>query len=487
MARETRFGERLPAWARPLIFLAENRISIAGIALTTAAAFAMIAFWILEAVSRRPIHPYAGILVYMILPGVFVFGLLIIPVGMWKRRADLKRAGEFPAEFPAPDLRSPMFQHFALWAGGMTVLNAALLTLAMYLGIEYMDSNQFCGLTCHTVMAPEYNAFQNSPHSRVGCVGCHIGSGAPWFVRSKLSGVRQVFAVAFKTYQRPIPSPVYALRPARQTCEQCHWPQRFVGEKFVVKTHYAEDEANTPQVTVLLLKVGGHAADGSKGIHGRHLDESAPIRYVAVDGRRQQIARVFLGGKDGKETEYVSSEKITPEQLAKGETRTMDCIDCHNRPSHQFQLPDRALDQALADAKISPKLPFIKKQALELLKSAKGSDAPAQIANGLETFYKTKYPDLYASQKPLVDAAIKTTQAIWGRNVYPDMNLTWGTHPNNLGHMDFPGCFRCHDDGHKAANGRVISQDCENCHSILASDESDPKILKDLGVTINRG
>ena len=188
-------------------------------------------------------------------------------------------------------------------------------------------------------------------------------------MRSKISGVRQLFAVAFKTYSRPIPSPVHNLRPARDTCEHCHWPQRFTGDKLLIKTKYADDEQNTPSTTVLLMKIGGRTADGRVGIHGRHLAAAGRIEYVSTDGHRQVIPRVTYTEDSGKKVEYVSDGvKTTPAELARAETRKMDCMDCHNRPTHAFEMPERAVDEAMAAGRIDKQLPFVKKQAVAALR-----------------------------------------------------------------------------------------------------------------------
>jgi hypothetical protein len=356
---------------------------------------------------------------------------------------------------------------------------------ASYKGVEYMDSAQFCGQTCHTVMAPEYAAYANSPHSRIACVECHIGPGAPWFVKAKIDGVRQVAAVAFKTYSRPIPSPVRDLRPARDTCEHCHWPQKFTGDKFLVRTKYADDEKNTPATTVLLLKIGGRTAEGLVGIHGRHLDTTERIEYVSTDGRRQVIPRVTYIDDAGKTVEYVSSDvPATPEQLAHGERRKMDCMDCHNRPTHAFEMPERAVDKAMGDGRISTKLPYVKREAVAALKAtyADRETASRKIPAALGDFYRTKYPSVYQNDRAAVEAASEQVKAIYLRNIFPEMNVTWGVHPNNIGHEDFLGCFRCHDGKHKSSDGRVIADDCESCHQVLALEEENPKILADLGL-----
>jgi hypothetical protein len=369
--------------------------------------------------------------------------------------------------------------------GAATLLNVAILGTSTYKGVEYMDSAQFCGLTCHKVMAPEYAAYLDSPHSRIGCVQCHIGPGAPWFVKSKLSGTRQVFAVAFNTYSRPIPSPVENLRPARETCEQCHWPQKFQGDKFVVHTKYADDEASTPSTTVLVLKVGGRTSRGSSGIHGRHLNTTERIAYVALDRQRQVIPRVTHVADDGTTEEYVSKDvKTTADQLAKGEHRRMDCMDCHNRPSHTFELPERAVDRAISEGRISRELPFIKKKAVEVLRAPYPDQAAASvgIAATLRDYYRTTHAESYRQHRALVETAVAELQGIYLRNVFPEMKVAWGTYSNNIGHEDFLGCFRCHDESHTTAGGKAITQDCNACHTLLAQDESNPKVLSELGL-----
>jgi len=360
-----------------------------------------------------------------------------------------------------------------------------ILGTASYRGVQYMDTTNFCGATCHTVMAPEYTAYQNSPHANVDCVECHIGPGAGWFVRSKVSGLRQVVAVTFHTYSRPVPSPVKYLRPARETCEQCHWPQRFTGDKLRVNTSYKDDETNTPQTDVFLLKVGGRTWQGSVGIHGRHLADRTRIRYIATDPQRQMIPVVYYTDETGKTTEFISTDaKPTQKQLDAGEHRLMDCIDCHNRPAHAFDLSENAVDKAMSVGTISPELPYIKKKAVEVLKV----DYPARdfakqaILGELDKFYRTNYPDLYQTRRALVQQAADEVAAIYFRNIFPEMRVTWGTHPNNVGHNDSPGCFRCHDGSHTSADGQTITNDCSACHEFLATAEEHPKILTDLGL-----
>jgi hypothetical protein len=476
---------RIRAWLQPLFFLGTNAVTLVGAVLTTSAALTIVGALVLEIVRGRAFHPYAGIVLYLVLPGVFVLGLLLIPAGALWRRRRLAVKGELPAEYPPIDFRHATLRRGAALVLSATFLNVAILSAASYQGIEYMDSNEFCGVTCHSVMAPEYAAFKASAHARVGCVECHIGPGAPWFVRSKLSGTRQLFAVAFDTHSRPIPSPVKHLRPARETCEHCHWPQKFHGDKFVVRTKYSSDEANTPLTTVLVLKIGGRGGSEGIGIHGRHLDERRPVSYVATDDRRQVIPRVSQRADDGTSVEYVSTDiKATQDELARGEHRTMDCMDCHNRPSHTFELPERAVDEAMKAGRISSALPFVKKKSVELLRTEYPDQPTAlrRINEGLAEFYRASYPDVYRKDRSQVEAASQQIGAIYGRNVFPSMKVGWGTYPNNVGHEDFAGCFRCHDETHQAPGGKTITQSCDACHTILAQDEKDPKVLADLGL-----
>jgi len=472
-------------WARLLYYLSQNRLSLIGVVLTTSTAITLIGFWIYDFMLPGPPHPYVGILLFLLLPGIFLLGLLLIPVGILLRRRKLRDAGELPHVYPEIDLKISMVQNSFLFIGAATLLNVLIFSFASYKGVSYMDTTTFCGQTCHTVMAPEFSAYQNSPHSRVECVECHIGPGAGWFIRSKLSGLRQVLAVTFHTYSRPIPSPVKYLRPARDTCEHCHWPQRFSGDKLILKTNYKDDEKNSPMTTALAMKIGGRASSGSVGIHGRHLDDGSRIHYISTDERRQVIPVVYYTDSKGKTVEYVSTDiKVSKQELEKGEQRTMDCIDCHNRPTHAFELAANAVDSRMSRGFISPELPYIHKKAVELLKAdyPDRDSAQKQIVEGIENYYRTSYPDVYTSKRALIEQSAENVAKIYLRNIFPDMKMTWGVHPNNLGHNDFPGCFRCHDGSHTSADGQTISNDCSACHNLLAVQEENPKLLADLGL-----
>lgn len=474
---------RLYQWLSPLVFLSSNPISLTGVVLVTTATVLWV-FLLPTLLQPNTANPYIGIPAFLLLPAVFVGGLILIPIGILLRRRKRRLEGLAVTSIPELRLDSPQLRQLLGFVAVASVANVIIASQFGYSAVNYMDTGAFCGLTCHNVMQPEYTSWVNSPHARVACAECHIGPGASWFVKSKLSGVGQVFAVAFNTYPRPIPTPVANLRPARETCEHCHWPARFTGDQFVVRTSYAPDEGNTPASTVLLMKVGGLTWRGSLGIHGVHVDGNSSMVYTSTDPHRQVIPRVVYTAPDGKVTVFNSaSAKATAEDLARGEQRTMDCIDCHSRPTHTFELPERAVDVAMDRGQINPQLPFIKREAVAALKRTypDRDTAVREIGASLDKFYQTNYQQMYASGAGKVKSASEGVQAIYLRNIFPGMKVTWGMYPNNLGHTDFPGCFRCHDGDHTSADGRTIPNDCATCHDLLAVEEKDPKVLSDLG------
>ena len=423
-------------------------------------------------------HPYIGILANALLPVLFLAGLLLIPAGMWREHQKRREAGNLELVLP----RGGDLRRLIIFVAATTLVNLVIGSQLLYSAVSYMDSQSFCGQACH-VMEPEYTAYTNSPHARVACAECHIGAGAPSFIKAKVSGTRQLFGVMFNNYPRPIPAPVRTLRPASETCQQCHSPKHFSGDKFFVHTEYAADEQNSASTTVALMKLGG-AGFRTVGIHGAHAGGTARVEFVATDPRRQVIPQVTYTDANGQVTVFNATDtKAKPEELARGEHREMDCTDCHNRPTHIFEVPERAVDEAMAQGSIDPKLPFIKKQAVAALKHDYPDRATAarEISASLENFYRTGYPQVYAANPALVKASIQKVGAIYARNVFPEMNVTWGTYPNNLGHTDFPGCFRCHDGNHTSASKRTISNDCSTCHNLLAVGEKDAKILTELG------
>ena len=486
-ANQSFWQEALRRAVRPVSYLGNNRLSQAGIVVTTASAITLLTFYTTEFFGVR-VSPYVGIITYLILPAVFVLGLLLIPAGIWHKFHGEKLAGRLPGEYPQIDLSSPKLRETILFLMVMTGVNLALFLTVTYRGVHYMDSVQFCGLTCHSVMQPEYIAYLNSPHARVGCVECHIGPGAPWFVRSKLSGSWQVISVNFNLYPRPIPTPIESLRPSRETCEQCHWPLKFHGDKLVVKSQYEEDESNSLSKTVLLMHTGGidRLTGKPQGNHGVHLQPGASIEYVATDHQRLEIPYVRYQQSSGEVIEYVSDVADKPlEALRAMPQRQMDCMDCHNRPTHTYEMPGPAINTAMAAGMIDPSLPYVKKKGMELLQEKYGSheEAVGRIQAGLREFYQKEYLELFSSPNLTVEQAADALVEIYSRNVFPPMNISWGTYQNNLGHEAFPGCFRCHGGLHNTADGaRSIPSDCDTCHNLLAVGESNPEILSSLGV-----
>jgi hypothetical protein len=449
--------------------LIQNWVSITGAFITTAAVVVFLVVFVADLFGYHT-NPYIGIVFFLIVPGIFLFGLALVPAGIWieRRRRRLGREPSHP-HWPRVDLNLPRHRRIAIVVLVLTIANVVIASLAAYRGIEFMDSVPFCGEVCHEVMQPEFVAYQDGPHSRVTCVQCHIGPGAPWFVRSKIDGVRQVFAVAFNSHERPIPSPVQNLRPAREVCEQCHWPEKFHGDKVEVKREFAGDEENTESVTTLQIHVGGGSErlGIATGIHW-HMNVANEVEYIATDDKRQEIGYVRLKDRFGTVKEYYA-EGVTEEALQAGERRLMDCMDCHNRPSHPFaSSAERAVDEAMALGEISPKLPFAKREAVAAVTGTYPDQQAAAdaIAQRLRAFYRENYKAIYDGRRPEVERAVTGAQHLYRRNVFPSMKVGWGTYPNNIGHMAFPGCFRCHDDSHTAKDGSVIRQDCDLCHEM---------------------
>lgn len=459
------------------IALTRNPISLFGAAVVTATGILIVTLFTLEVFGFQG-GPYSGILAYLILPALFVAGLLLIPIGIFRqRRRDRQAAarGEAPPAFPVFDLNDARTRNRVLVFAVLTAVNAVILTTATYKGVETMDTTQFCGKTCHSVMQPEFTAFQRSPHANVRCVDCHIGPGAGWFVKSKLSGVGQVVAVATGHYPRPIPTPVHDLRPARETCQQCHWPSKFVGDRIKVIPGFGDDEANGEQKTVLLMRVGGKQGSSSKGIHW-HVDPGVSIRYLA-DDKRETIYEIEMKNAQGEIRHYKKGD--APKNAV---WRVMDCVDCHNRPSHTFHVPVEEVDTAMADGRLPKDLPFLHRESIRLLKASYPSQDAARrgIAQGLQDFYTQQYPAVASAKSAAIRDSAAALGVIYSSNVFPSMKIGWGTYPNHIGHENSPGCFRCHDEEHKTADGRTISQDCSLCHGLLAVQEKDPAILKSL-------
>ena len=464
--------------------LFHNYLSFAGAVLVVASLASIILLFLIEFTNSAQ-NPYLGIVTYVILPAFLILGLVIIVVGMLLERRRRRRRPELAiAEFPKIDFNDPRQRRVAAALLGLSVIFVFMSAFGSYRAYEYTESVEFCGQACHTVMKPEFVAFHATSHARIRCVDCHVGHGAESYARSKLSGARQLYALAFDTYSKPIETPVHNMRPANETCEQCHWPAKFYGAKLKTFNHYAYDERNSLRQMRMLINVGGGSPESGPvaGTHW-HMNLANEITYITSDNKRQVIPWIRVKDRNGNVTEYMDrSRPLSPEQITAGEKRRMDCIDCHNRPSHQYLPPDLALDQSFAAGKLDPSLPFLKRQAAEALNKPYSTEDEAvkTIASSLDGFYRANYGELYAQKPDAVKGAISETQRIFKTYFFPEMKTNWETHPNNIGHLYSSGCFRCHDGEHVSNTGKVIRNDCNICHTVL-SDSARPATFTQTG------
>jgi hypothetical protein len=431
-------------------------------AIATAMAIVFLVLIALELVGYLS-NPYIGLLIFVTIPILFVAGLLLVPIGGWWS-ARRRRLHPGAADWPVIDLRQPRQRTIAAVALVLTIVNVVIVSLAAYGGVHYMESTSFCGQVCHSTMEPEFVAHQAWPHARVSCTGCHVGPGAGAFVEAKLAGTRQLFQVMTNRVPKPVPPPSDLIQTARETCEGCHWPETFHGDKTRIIRDYANDEANTESTTTLRLHIGGGSPrlGVGTGIHW-HMNLQNQIDFVPAGEGQETIPYVRLTGANGERREYFA-EGVTPEQVAGRAIQRMDCMDCHNRPAHTFAYtPERAIDTAIAQGRIPRELPFVRREAVAAVTGPYETREAAleAIEKRLTGFYSARG----AADPALVGRAVVATHQVWATNVFPAMNVGWGTYPNHIGHVDTPGCFRCHDDTKKTPGGRVISQDCELCHS----------------------
>ena len=456
-----------------LIVLTSHWIAMAGVALVTLAGFSWL-FLLLTNVGGQASNPYLGLLTAFAVPIVFVAGLALIPVGIALGRRKVT------AGLDSEGNRRSAWRRAGLFFAIMTVVNLAIASQATYRAVEHMETVQFCGQTCH-VMQPEFTAHLQPRHQAVGCGSCHIAPGATGWVKAKMAGTSQLISVVFNSYPRPIESAMEnnKLVSSAETCEQCHARGLAIGSRLRTIVKYKDDESNSRTDTVLMMLVGGGA---SGGIHGAHMGPGVHIRYAAADKKRQTIPWVEYENTQTKTMRaYLAAGAKADSGLP---TFEMQCVDCHNRAAHSFETAEHAVDDAITGGRISSSLPFVKKTGLALIqveyKSAE--EAEGKIASGLAAFYREKHPDVLAKRSNDIQIAARALSAAYNRNVFPDLRVTWGTYPNNLGHMDAPGCFRCHDDAHATSEKKTITQDCSACHQALAMDETAPPILKTLGL-----
>jgi hypothetical protein len=416
--------------------------------------------------------PYVGILTFIILPIFILVGLVQVFYGTWREHKREKQGLPHELKLPRFDLNDPRQRNAFFWIalGGLMLL--IFSAFGSFKAYEYTDSDQFCGTMCHSVMNPEYTAYQYSPHARVGCAKCHIGPGAGWFVRSKLSGAYQVYATVFNKYPKPIPTPIENLRPAQETCEQCHWPKHFFSEKMHKNTYFLSDEKNTRWTLDLLIKIGGGniEAGPTSGIHW-HMNIANELNYIATDSQRQSIPWIRSKNPDGKVVVYRSTyNPLTDEQIRTLKTRRMDCIDCHNRPTHIYHPPARSINHVMSLGWIDPNLPNVKSVSIKALETSYSTKQLGldSIKLAIEEYYQINYPDLAKAKQDSIVKVVSEVQKIFNRNYFPEMHVSWKNFPDNIGHMYYPGCFRCHDGKHVSDEGKVLPRDCDVCHTIIA-------------------
>jgi hypothetical protein len=469
--------------------ITRSRVSLIG-AMVVTVVFPFLLGAILYDIVWHISNTYFAAFIYMLLGPAFIGGLVLVFLGLFffKGKEEVRLfTMEYLRDYFTDPTKFSKMRRLVFFAVFLSGINIFIFGLLGYRGYHYMESVSFCGQFCHTVMNPEHTAYQNSPHSRVTCVECHIGGGAQWFVKSKISGARQLFAVALDTYPRPIVTPVHGLRPASDTCQQCHRPEIFHGDKLVVKEKFLSDEENTKVHTVLLMKIGsaGDRTSSSHGIHW-HVAPENEITYQHADYSRQNIPVVTMTGSMGEARIFqIAGADDIMASAVEGGTRVMDCIDCHNRPSHIYLGPEQAIDRKILEGVIPKELPYIKRQAMAVATQlyATAPEARSAIATQLHDWYQLNYPATVKSG--LVDRAIRGVQAAYAENVFPEMNIQWNTYIDHIAHTaDFDpgiGCIRCHNDEHETASGEVISMDCDTCHTILAEDEpavNIPKLLR---------
>ena len=470
-----------------------NVISLLGMLTSAISAVVIVLFLALQAF-RGFENPYLEIVTFFILPGGILLGGVLTYFGAWRTRDNYRKNPELGLPpLPRLDFNDPRKLRLAGFFALVTVVFFAVIGVTTIKGFEFTESTVFCGEVCHVPMEPENVAWQQSAHARVRCVECHVGSGIDYYVKDKINGTRQLYSVLTGTFPTPIPTPVHNLRPARATCERCHWPEKFISARHKVFSHNAPNEENTRREIQLLIKIGG--TPGAPNTSGIHWHIGKEVKYVATDEKRMNIPYISVKNKDGNLDEYVSIDKpATKEELAKHEKRTMDCMDCHNRPAHAYNPPSQELDHAFAANKLDPALPFLKKLGGELLeKSYKtNEEARAAIDKGLTEYYAKSYPALVTAKAASIKQASEEIQRIYSRNYFPKMKVVWSAYPTHMGHFYFPGCFRCHDGKHKNAAGKVISKDCNLCHRVISQiQENIPKTpglqLKEFGHPVDIG
>jgi len=354
---------------------------------------------------------------------------------------------------------------------------ALLLALAFFAGFiilgviaiqvwEYSNSVGFCTNMCHDVHPEEPAAYNDSYHARVKCTECHMGrTGTIQGIILKAGHFRHLPAVLFKNWERPLLS--QTMRPANESCEKCHYPPAFYGDTVREIKRYALNEKNTEQRDYLLLKTGGGQREKGLG-YGIHWHVMNPVEYIATDEEKQDIRWIRTTLPDGRTVEYNDvTDPLTAEEIATLPKKTMDCVDCHNRAGHPFPSPEKLVDEAISQGRLSKELPYVKEEMVRLLRADYASkEAAMQAVDKVEEQYKAKYPQVVGKYDAEVKQAAALAKELLDRLIFEEPGVTWRSFADDIGHKDFAGCFRCHDGKHLSADSESIRLHCNICHSI---------------------
>ena len=380
--------------------------------------------------------------------------------------------GRLRRRFHLPRSRRGIFA-LILVLGGL----GATLTFGATAVIGWTETADFCG-RCHQ-MGPELAAYRAGPHQEVACAECHVEPGVGGWIKAKMNGTKQLIQVITGLYPKPVPAPDHANLPtASVTCQKCHSTDRLATSSMVTGTAFAEDEANTREFIGLMIRPnGGDAADANRSVHWHVLQD---VEFVATDTNNQQIEYVRVTRPDGQVAEFLAQDQIRNGEdvgpdiervLAERSARRMDCLECHNRVGHSIPNPRKGIDQALANGRLDAELPYLKREAMALLVADYSNVEAADSAiASLRSFYELRFPDTARTKASEIGAAVTELQRLYRLVATPDMKVTAKTYPDNLGHTDFPGCFRCHDGGHYlvengTATKEVIPATCDTCHT----------------------
>lgn len=467
-----------------------NYISYVGTLIAAIAWFALVVLVVIVKVFNVE-NIYFDLYTLIVVPCFLLLGLTLIAVGMYFERRKQKKGVFLTNEkLFILDLKDTRTRNAIIIFSGVTIIFVFSTVLGSYKGFHYTESIEFCGKLCHKVMNPEYVAYQYSSHAKVKCGECHIGEGVEYYMKSKISGLRQVFKYASSTYPTPIETPLHNLRPAKETCEKCHWPQRFYQSTLRKEEYILSDSANTGWDLIMKMRLGAEfpALGNSGGIHA-HINPDIEIEYASAHDREYIPWIKVTNKKTGKEQVFTDQdgEKMPKDsELKEMPIKKMDCMDCHNRPAHQFFSPSVYVNELFVSRKISSSVPWLKKAAMEALNDDYSTTDSAKmgIENQIYSFYREQYPEVLAAHEEEIKNAVIEIKESFSHNAFPEMKVSYKAYPRNIGHLESGGCFRCHDDKHKSSDGKVISKDCNLCHTFIGQGKSGEMVYSTIDSTM---